>query len=248
MGNRLVYKFFVEDEAFDENIVKITGDNQKHIGNVLRMKAGDEIYLVNKENGKCYKCILTTFSKDNILSEILEEEENNMEPKVKVDLFQGLTKSDKLEYVIQKSVELGVNKIFPVKMKNCIAIIKDEAKKNERWNKISEAAAKQSKRGIIPKVENTVDISYICSNIAKYDLVIVAYENEEKNTIKEILQEYKEAKNIAIIIGPEGGIEGKEIEKMLCAGAKAVTLGSRILRTETAPIAVLSMIMYEYDL
>ena len=166
---------------------------------------------------------------------------------VKVDLYQGIPKSDKMEAIIQKSVELGVNTIFPVNMKNCIAKIKDENKKQERWQKISESAAKQSKRNIIPSIEKSVNIDFICNNIKNYDLVIIAYENEENITIKDILKENKIEK-IAIVVGPEGGLTENEVDKLINSGAKVATLGKRILRTETAPITMLSMIMYEYDL
>ena len=152
-----------------------------------------------------------------------------------------------METIIQKSVELGVNKIFPISMKNCVAKIKDDIKKQERWQKISEAAAKQSKRNIIPSIEKSVDMKYLCSKINEYDLVLVAYENEDKKTIKDILKNNK-VKKIAIVVGPEGGLTEKEVEELIKCGAKAVSLGKRILRTETVPIAMLSMIMYEYDL
>ena len=152
-----------------------------------------------------------------------------------------------MEYIIQKSVELGVNRIFPVNMKKCIAKIKDEDKKNNRWQKISEAAAKQCKRNIIPSIERSVNMDFLYENIKNYDLVIVAYENEENKTIKDILKN-KNMKKIAIIVGPEGGLSKEEVLNLINNGAKVASLGKRILRTETAPIAILSMIIYEYDL
>ena len=163
------------------------------------------------------------------------------------DLYQGLPKIDKMEYIIQKSVELGVNEIIPVNMKYCIAKINNEDKKITRWNKISEVAAKQSKRNIIPKVSKPINVNELYNKIKAYDLAIVAYENEDRKTIKEIFESKKNVKNIAVVIGPEGGISKEEIEKLQHAGAEIVSLGNRILRTETAPIAVLSMIIYEYE-
>ncbi len=242
-----MYKFFVEDNQIENNEIKIMNDDLKHISNVLRMRIGEEILITNKNTAETYKCSIKEINKNEAVCTIIEKEENDTEPSIKVDIFQGIPKSDKMETIIQKSVELGVSKIFPVSMKNCVAKIKDDIKKQERWQKISEAAAKQSKRNIIPSIEKSVDIKYLCSKIDEYDLVLVAYENEDKKTIKDILKNNKVEK-IAIVVGPEGGLTEKEVEELIKCGAKAVSLGKRILRTETAPIAMLSMIMYEYDL
>lgn len=242
-----MYKFFVEDNQIENNEIKIMDDDLKHISNVLRMRIGEEILITNKNTAETYKCSIKEINKNEAVCTIIEKEENDTEPSIKVDIFQGIPKSDKMETIIQKSVELGVSKIFPVSMKNCVAKIKDDIKKQERWQKISEAAAKQSKRNIIPSIEKSVDIKYLCSKIDEYDLVLVAYENEDKKTIKDILKNNKVEK-IAIVVGPEGGLTEKEVEELIKCGAKAVSLGKRILRTETAPIAMLSMIMYEYDL
>ena len=242
-----MYKFFVEDNQNENNEIKIMNDDLKHISNVLRMRIGEEILITNKNTAETYKCSIKEINKNEAVCTIIEKEENDTEPSIKVDIFQGIPKSDKMETIIQKSVELGVSKIFPVSMKNCVAKIKDDIKKQERWQKISEAAAKQSKRNIIPSIEKSVDIKYLCSKIDEYDLVLVAYENEDKKTIKDILKNNKVEK-IAIVVGPEGGLTEKEVEELIKCGAKAVSLGKRILRTETAPIAMLSMIMYEYDL
>ncbi len=242
-----MYKFFVEDNQIVENKIKIIGNDWKHISNVLRMKIGEEILVTNKKTSETYKCSIKNINKDEVECVIIEEKIESTELSVKVDLYQGIPKSDKMEAIIQKSVELGVNTIFSVNMKNCIAKIKDENKKQERWQKISESAAKQSKRNIIPSIEKSVNIDFICNNIKNYDLVIIAYENEENITIKDILKENKIEK-IAIVVGPEGGLTEKEVDKLINSGAKVATLGKRILRTETAPITMLSMIMYEYDL
>lgn len=242
-----MYKFFVEDNQIENNEIKIMNDDLKHISNVLRMRIGEEILITNKNTAETYKCSIKEINKNEAVCTIIKKEENDTEPSVKVDIFQGIPKSDKMETIIQKSVELGVSKIFPVSMKNCVAKIKDDIKKQERWQKISEAAAKQSKRNIIPSIEKSVDIKYLCSKIDEYDLVLVAYENEDKKTIKDILKNNKVEK-IAIVVGPEGGLTEKEVEELIKCGAKAVSLGKRILRTETAPIAMLSMIIYEYDL
>lgn len=242
-----MYKFFVEGKQINENIIKIIGEDKKHISNVLRMKCKEKILINNKETNETYEATIVNIDIDSINCIINKKVDNSTEPKVKVDLFQGLPKADKFEYIIQKSVELGINTIIPVNMKYCISKIKDEDKKNNRWGKISEAAAKQSKRDIIPKVNMSVDINYVCEEIKNYDIVLVAYENEEEIRIKDVLKENKEIESIAIVIGPEGGISKEEVEKLKEKGAKIVSLGKRILRTETASLAALSIIMYEYD-
>lgn len=245
-----MYKFFVEDSEIKENKVIITGENKNHIINVLRMEKGDKILICNKSNSCTFECELDLINKEQIVCKINKIIETTAEPKVKVDIFQGIPKSDKMDYIIQKSVELGASSIIPVNMKNCIAKIKDEEKKNTRWQKISEAAAKQSKRDIIPKIEKSISINQICERINQYDLLIVAYENEENITIKNVLKSdntKQKVKNIALLVGPEGGISKQELQKLKENGAKIVSLGKRILRTETVALAVLSIIMYEYD-
>lgn len=243
-----MHKFFVEDYQIDDRQVIIDSEDYNHIVNVLRMKKGDKILVTNKNSQKTYNCEIKEINADKVICNIIDEENKNIEMNVQVDIFQGLPKSDKMEYIIQKCVELGVHKIVPVNMKYCVAKIKDEEKKNIRWNKISEVAAKQSKRNSIPKVENSINMTQLYDEIKNYDLVIVAYENEDNITLKDILKSEENPKNIAIIIGPEGGISFDEVENLTKSGAKKASLGNRILRTETAPIAVLSMIVYEYDL
>ena len=151
-----------------------------------------------------------------------------------------------MELIIQKSVELGVNAIVPVSMKRCVVKLdsKDESKKISRWQKIAESAAKQSGRNTIPKIKNIVKIERINQLIKEYDCVIVAYENEKNNTIKREMIKVK----IAVIIGPEGGLEEKDVELLKQNGAKIVTLGHRILRTETVALNILSVIMYELEI
>lgn len=243
-----MHKFFVEDYQIDDRQVIIDSEDYNHIVNVLRMKKGDKILVTNKNSQKTYNCEIKEINADKVICNIIDEENKNIEMNVQVDIFQGLPKADKMEYIIQKCVELGVHKIVPVNMKYCVAKIKDEEKKNIRWNKISEVAAKQSKRNSIPKVENSINMTQLYDEIKNYDLVIVAYENEDNITLKDILKSEENPKNIAIIIGPEGGISFDEVENLTKSGAKKASLGNRILRTETAPIAVLSMIVYEYDL
>lgn len=241
-----MYNFFVNNEMISENKATITGDDFKHITKVLRMNVGEKIYICNKDNGESFLAQIEEINNENVFCNILEKMESN-ESNVNITLYQGIPKSDKMEYIIQKSIELGVNTIIPVNMKYCIAKIKDEEKKNTRWQMIAEAAAKQSKRNIIPKVCFSQNIEDICKNANEYDIILIAYENEDNLNIKNALQVNKDIKNIAIIVGPEGGISEDEVNVLVKNGAKSVSLGKRILRCETAPIVMLSSIMYEYE-
>lgn len=157
-----------------------------------------------------------------------------------------------MEYIIQKTTEIGVKNIYPVALERCVVKLdkKDENKKILRWEKIAEAAAKQSKRDFIPQIQNVINLENICKNVPKYDIILLAYENEEGNTIKTELQKIKKRDNvnIGVVIGPEGGFTEKEVNTLIASGAKCITLGKRILRTETAPIVLLSDIIYEFEL
>ncbi len=242
-----MYNFFVDSSEINEKNAVISGSDYNHIKNVLRMKPGTKIFINSKENNETFLSEIIGFEKNSVICKILEKVESNEMP-VKITLFQGLPKSDKMEYIIQKSVELGVYEIVPVEMKNCVAKLNNEENKIKRWNTISETAAKQSKRNIIPKVWNKITFEELKNKIKDYDLAIVAYENEKHTNLKEVLQDNKDAKNIAIIIGPEGGIDEKEINALEENNCKVASLGKRILRTETAPIAMLSMITYEFEM
>lgn len=246
-------KFFVKQDQIKENIIEIKEEDIKHIKNVLRKEINDEIEICNQENGDNYKCKIEQINQENIKCRIIEKIENRKESQIYVDIYQGLPKADKMELIIQKSVELGVHKIIPTNMKRCIVKIeaKEEHKKIERWQKISEVAAKQSGRNLIPKVENITNVKKIINELEQYDILLVAYEEEQENTLKQelvkIKQEKKEKLNIGIVIGPEGGIDKEEIEILKQSGAKIVTLGQRILRTETVALNILSIIMYELE-
>ena len=154
-----------------------------------------------------------------------------------------------MELIIQKTVEVGVKKITPVAMERCVVKLdeKDAKKKIDRWQKIAEVAAKQSKRDIIPEIGNVISISNLYNKVNEYDVFIVAYEEEQQKTLKQVLKEYKNLKKIGVLIGTEGGIDIKEIESLKQNGAIIVTLGNRILRTETAPIVIASNIVYELE-
>lgn len=248
-------KFFVKEEQIRENQIIILGQDVNHIKKVLRAKIGDELQICNSQNGENFLCEIDNLEEEKIICQIKEKIQEQVESNIEVTIFQGLPKADKMEYIIQKSVELGVYDITPVEMKRCVVKLneKDKSKKIERWQKISEVAAKQCGRDIIPQINNIINIKNICNLIQEYDMVLVAYENEEKNTLKEQLENIKKQNNskskvkIGIIIGPEGGLEEKDVETLKENGAKVITLGRRILRTETVALNVLSIIMYELE-
>lgn len=249
-------KFFVNEEQINNQEIKIQGTDVNHIKNVLREKVGSELIICNEKTGQDYLCEIKEIKEENIICNIKEKLLNNVESNIKVTIMQGLPKADKMELIIQKSVELGVNNIIPIEMKRCVVKLKDKdkIKKIERWQKISVVAAKQSGRNIIPEINQVENLKNICETFENYDIVLLAYENEKENTIKNELKQLKEKnqnKNedvkIAILIGPEGGIAEEEVEIARKKGAKIITLGKRILRTETVALNVLSIIMYELE-
>lgn len=245
-------KFFVSSSQVEGDEIFIIGEDVNHIKNVLRLKSKNEIKICDLDNSINYNCEITQISNEKISCKILEKLKNNTEGNVELHIFQGLPKSDKMELVIQKGTELGVSQFIPVNFSRCIVKLsgKDEIKKIERWNKISEVAAKQCGRDIVPKVRNIESIKNISNQIKDYDLVLLAYEMEENNFIKNEIEKIKNTKEkykIAVIIGPEGGIERSEVETLKSSGAKVISLGRRILRTETVALQVSSIIMYELE-
>ena len=246
-------KFFIKEENVQHNKIEIIGEDVNHIKNVLRKNIKDKIEICNSENGQNYLCEITQIEKEKILCEIIEEKSGNAEPKTHVHIYQGLPKSDKMELIIQKAVELGVAEITPTNMSRCIVKLdgKEQKKKVERWQKISEVAAKQSGRDIIPKINEISNINQIAKQCEEYDIIMLAYENEKENKLKNEIEKLKELNKqnlkIAVIIGPEGGIAPEEVEKLQKEGTKIITLGERILRTETVALNVLSIIMYEFE-
>lgn len=248
-------KFFVEDNQIRNETIDIIGDDVNHIVNVLRLKKDDVLLVCNKDTGITYQTKIEHVLKEKVECKMIEKVADNVESKVEVTIFQGLPKAEKMEYIIQKSTELGVKTIVPVALKRCIVKLdgKDSAKKIQRWQKIAEVAAKQSGRNRIPNIENVMEAKKLEEHIIDFDLFLVAYEEEKSVTLKQELQKVKQSYiekenfKIAVLIGPEGGLEKEEVEHLKEKGAKVITLGNRILRTETAPIAVLSSIMYEYD-
>ena len=251
-------KFFVKQEQINGDIIIIQGQDVNHIKKVLRAKIGDELQICNSQNGENFLCDIKEIENEKILCKIKQEIEEKVESNIEVTIFQGLPKADKMEYIIQKSVELGVYDITPVEMKRCVVKLdeKDKNKKQVRWQKIAEVAAKQCGRDIIPQINKIINTKNICELIKKYDIVLVAYENEKEKTLKEQLKLIKEKMQklekdelikIGIVIGPEGGLEERDVQDLKENGAKIITLGKRILRTETVALNVLSVIMYELE-
>ena len=239
-----MYNFFVNDDCRQGDRYIITGADHNHIKNVLRMKVGDTILI--SANGKSDLCEIETIDNDEIIAPIIEEDYQNTELPLQIHLFQGLPKSDKMELIIQKAVELGVYSITPIEMRRCIVKLDDKKKKSKqtRWQSISESAAKQSKRNLIPEINETISYKAALDAAKELDLLLVPYENEDGIlSTKEALKELKKAKSVGIIIGPEGGFDEGEIEAAKNAGGRIISLGKRILRTETAAITAVGMCM-----
>ena len=247
-----MYHFFVEPSQIDviNKKATVTGSDFNHIKNVLRMKPGEELSLSNGVDNREYRCAVLAYGDDFVDCELRFIKEDNVELTSKIYLFQGLPKSDKMETVIQKAVELGVYEIIPVAMSR--SIVKLDAKKAAsrlaRWQQISEAAAKQSKRGIIPKVCEVMTFKQAIEYANNLSVKLIPYEmSDSMSFTKEIISNIKAGESIGFIIGPEGGIDEKELELALLAGFKQITLGKRILRTETAAMTVMSILMYHLE-
>lgn len=244
-----VYHFFVSPENIGTETVTITGGDVNHIKNVLRMKKGEKI-VVNDGAGAGYCCTLNVIGDDFITAEILPGQLSSTETDVKVVLYQGLPKGDKLETVIQKCTELGVGRIVPVEMKRCVVKLDEKKKdtKRQRWQGIAESAAKQSGREIIPEISGPVSFEKAIKEASESDLFLVPYECEtDMSEIKQSLRSLKKGDTLSILIGPEGGFEPSEIEKAKEAGGKTVSLGRRILRTETAAMASVAIFVFELE-
>lgn len=241
-----MHRFFVEDKnIFDEKIL-IEGEDVIHISKVLRLCKGEKI-LVSNKRGNEYLCKIDELNKKEVICVILECIGNETESPLEIILFQGLPKAQKMDLIIQKCVELGITKIQPVISERVVIKVeyKDISNKIDRWNRISMEAAKQSNRGIIPIVAEPVKINEAIDELKKMDLPIVPYEKEKARGLKDTLLEFKNAKKIGIFIGPEGGFSETEINMCIENNIIPVTLGPRILRTETAGFSALSIIQYE---
>lgn len=239
-------RFFVNESEINDHTIKVMGDNFNHITNVLRYKVGDEI-TISDGNGMDYLCIIKAINKDDIITNIVDIISNDAEPSIQVTLYQALPKADKMELIIQKCIEIGVTKIVPVVTEHTIVNISNkESKKLARWNKIAESAAKQCGRGIIPIVDNVATFKEAIKDSTKLDKVIIPYEREKENSLKSIIKDFK-GSNIGIFIGPEGGFSNAEINLAIDNGVQPITLGKRILRTETAGMVTLAILLHELE-
>lgn len=244
-----MFNFFCSDENKQNSRYIINGADYNHIKNVLRMNIGDQCLI--SCGGQSDLCQIDSFFEDAVLLKIIEENYNDTELPVKIYLFQGLAKGDKMEYIIQKTVELGAYAVVPVEMKHCVVKLDDKKAKSKqtRWQSISESAAKQSKRNIIPKIMDVCTFDKALEFAKTLDLILVPYENKDgMKATADALKNLKNVKSVGIFIGPEGGFENNEIEKALEMGAKVISLGKRILRTETAAITAVSMCMLQIEM
>ncbi len=239
-----MFNFFADESARQGDYFYITGPDYNHIKNVLRMKTGEE-FLVSS-GGKSSLCSLSGFEGDSAVAEIVEENYQSTDLPIKIYLFQGLPKADKMELIIQKAVELGVHAIVPTEMSRCVVKLDDKKKKSktQRWQAIAESAAKQSKRSAVPKIYESVSYSEALRIAKDLDVLMVPYEcHDGMESTKRVLAKIKDGSTIGIIIGPEGGFEESEVEKAMDIGGESISLGRRILRTETAAITAVGMTM-----
>lgn len=236
-------RFFIPKENISDTQIKIIGEDVVHISRVLRLGAGDDFTCCDGK-GNDYLVKIAQIAKTQIVCEILEKKKSDTEPPVAVTLIQGLPKAAKMDYIIQKNTELGISEIYPCSLNRCISK-NEKDKKTERWQKIAKEAAQQSGRGIVPQIHNTIGLKEAAKVLKSADIAFTAYECEDKNNLKSALLSKENPKSVAFLIGPEGGFDKSEIEFLQGEGIAVISLGKRILRTETAGEAVLSMIMYE---
>ncbi len=237
-----MHRFFIKEPIAD--MVTLRGEDVKHISRVLRLREGDAVTLCDGCGLEC-DAQIESITKDAVRCLCNAPVPCVSEPKTKVTLYQGLPKTGKMETIVQKCVELGVDTIVPMLTDRCVVQPKESFQgRIERWQRVSEEAAKQSRRGIIPKIEPLIALKHI--DLSQYDLALVAYENERTVSLKAVLKTFSGTK-IALLIGPEGGFEEAEIKRLVEVGAQSVSLGTRILRTETAGMAMLAQVLYEVE-
>ncbi|MDF2609372.1 MAG: hypothetical protein K0R92_846 [Lachnospiraceae bacterium] len=245
-----MHRFYVEESNINNDKIIITGTDVNHIKNVLRMRPGDELIICNGQ-GKDFYCIIECESDSQIITNIKEAHNTDTELESKLYLFQGVPKKDKMEFIIQKAVELGVYEIIPVMTHRTVVKIEDkkkELKKVERWQSIATSAGKQSNRGIIPMVTETKTWKEALAYAKTLDCRVIPYENADNIEVtREIIRNIYRGQSVGIFIGPEGGFEESEIKLALEAEIRPITLGRRILRTETAGLAVLAAIMLQIE-
>ncbi len=242
-----MFQFFVEPGQITAQEAEITGGDVNHIRNVLRMKAGEQV-RISDQQGQDFLCRIEKLEESRILLRI-QEKCQGTEPPIKITLFQGLPKGDKMELVVQKGVELGVSEIVPVAMQNCVVKLdhKRAGHKRARWQAIAESAAKQSKRSLVPVVRPVCTFSEAAAYARELDVRLFPYEQERGMAhTREVLQKVKKGDSVGIFIGPEGGFSAGEVESIRHE-MEIISLGNRILRTETAGLAALAMLLYEVE-
>jgi len=245
-----MYHFFVSPEQIGEHEIRIEGGDVNHIRNVLRMQPGEQITVSSGEDGREYRCEITAVGADCVTAQIMWAEETGAELPSRICLFQGLPKGDKMELIIQKAVELGVSEIVPMATRR--AVVKLDRKKEEakckRWNAISESAAKQAKRLVIPEVKHVMSFPEAVQYASSFDKKMIPYELAKgMDETRSFLASVHPGDSVAVFIGPEGGFDPAEIELAQSSGLQPVTLGRRILRTETAGMTVLSVLMFQLE-
>lgn len=245
-----MHHFFVSPEQIDGEYVYISGSDVNHIKNVLRMKIDEELLISNGQD-KDYFCKIESMDDNEIKARIMDVDFEGTELPCEIYLFQGLPKSDKMEMIIQKAVELGAKEIIPVATKRCVVKLDDKKQESKikRWQAISESAAKQSRRMIIPKVSNVMTFKEAIKYASEQmELAVIPYENyKDMKETGAILAGVENKSKIAVFIGPEGGFEESEIDFAMENGVKPICLGKRILRTETAGLAILSVLMFRIE-
>ncbi len=244
-----MHHFFADPSCIRENKIYLTGGDVSHMKNVLRMRAGEDVTVGDNE-GNTYVCCLETFESGTAVLDILKKQENDTELPARLYLFQGLPKGDKMEWIVQKAVELGVYEVIPVETKRSVVKLdeKKSTRKIQRWNLIAKGAAEQSGRGRVPEVCPVMSWKEALTRGREMDVLVIPYELAEgMERTKEIFSHIRPGQSVGIFIGPEGGFEQWEVEQAKEAGASAITLGKRILRTETAGLAALSILMYHLE-
>lgn len=243
-----MYRFYISEEQISENEITITGGDVNHIRNVLRLEEGDWVVACNGQ-GKDYVSRVFSVEKDQVILQVEKVQDTGTELQTKITLFQGIPKKEKMEFIIQKAVELGVYEIVPVMMKRCVVRLTDERKqekKQERWQAIAEAAAKQCDRGIIPVVHTPVTMEEAVQMAREMEFNMIPYELQDGiDHSRELVAHACKRESVGIFIGPEGGFEATEVEHAVANGIEPITLGKRILRTETAGMALLAIMMFQ---
>ncbi len=244
-----MYQFFVTEEQIGREFITITGGDVNHIKNVLRMRPGETIRVSNQK-GQDYFCKISEVGEDFVQADILETGAATTELPGKIYLFQGIPKGDRMEHVIEKAVELGVYEIIPVRMRYCVVKLDDKKQqaKLKKWQALAMAAAKQSKRSLVPNIHPVMSYKEAIAYAFQSEACLIPYENENgMEGTKAALKKIRGKESVSILIGPEGGLAPEEIEAVKSRG-EVISLGKRILRTDTAAITAMSMVMMEMEM